>query len=109
MVSKGGTYDVGTHSGITKPDTVWSVAWAVVSFFTEDTDLIKILMTQYKIHLLKKYSQSILDEMKKLDKIEKSKIGAFMHCLQDLRGEIEKLNGENNYYYNNEKACKQIK
>lgn len=55
-MSKGGTYDVSKHIGLTKPDTVWCVSWAIIYYFAEDPELVKALMVDYQTHLLRKFT-----------------------------------------------------
>lgn len=37
--SKGGTLDVGTHTGITRPDTVYATLWSLLDFLIQDREL----------------------------------------------------------------------
>ena len=52
IISKGGTMDVGQHTGITKPTTIWPVVQAVIHYYLPKRNFFRILIMSYKIWLL---------------------------------------------------------
>lgn len=41
--------DVGFHVGTTKPNTVWGVTWAIISFHMGNDEFVKALQLVYKL------------------------------------------------------------
>lgn len=52
-MSKGGTLDVGLHTGITKPNTTIEIVKAFIDYLIQEPILSKILLLDRKIFFLK--------------------------------------------------------
>jgi hypothetical protein len=48
----------------TKPDTIWCVDWGILYYFAQDIELIRALMVDYKIYLLKVYTYNLYSKIK---------------------------------------------
>ena len=52
VLSKGGTLDVGRHTGITMPNTSLEVVKGILEFFILDDELVDLIMIEVKLYCI---------------------------------------------------------